>query len=127
MYLDSSAKGSAVVEGDTKYAKITGNSSDTTLYLTTSGLDNGKIKMSFDFSLGGVQGSWTLFQLYGTSETVVEPAEVFGFRTAKDNTSKVTYIGYRTDKDSQLQLAFHHSLHMMEMQIPGSIQSYYLI
>ncbi len=100
MYLDSSAKGSAVVEGETKYAKITGNSGDTTLYLTTSGLDNGKIKMSFDFSLGGVQGSWTLFQLYGTSETETEPAEVFGFRTAKDNTSKVTYIGYRTNRQS---------------------------
>lgn len=110
MYLDSSAKGSAVVEGDTKYAKITGNSSDTTLYLTTSGLDNGKIKMSFDFSLGGVQGSWTLFQLYGTSETVVEPAEVFGFRTAKDNTSKVTYIGYRTDKGQPTPTGFSSQL-----------------
>ncbi len=109
MYLDSSAKGSAVVEGDTKYAKITGNSSDTTLYLTTSGLDNGKIKMSFDFSLGGVQGSWTLFQLYGTSETVTEPAEVFGFRTAKDSSS-VTYIGYRTDKGQSVPTGFSSQL-----------------
>ena len=109
MYLDSSAKGSAVVEGDTKYAKITGNSSDTTLYLTTSGLDNGKIKMSFDFSLSGVQGSWTLFQLYGTSETETEPAEVFGFRTGKDSSS-VTYIGYRTDKGQSVPTGFSSQL-----------------
>lgn len=109
MYLDSSTKGSAVVEGDTKYAKITGNTSDTTLYLTTSGLDNGKIKMSFDFSLGGVQGSWTLFQLYGTSETEADPAEVFGFRTAKDSSS-VTYIGYRTDKGQSVPTGFSSQL-----------------
>ena len=109
MYLDSSAKGSAVIEGDTKYAKITGNSSDTTLYLTTSGLDNGKIAMSFDFSLGGVQASWTLFQLYGTSEVETEPAEVFGFRTAKDS-NKVTYIGYRTDRQQSTPTSFSSQL-----------------
>lgn len=101
LYLDSTAKGSVVIEGDTKYAKVTGGNADTTLYMNLEGLDNGTVKIEFDFALTGVQGSWTFFQMYGSSEKYSE-AEIFSFRTGKDDSTKETYIGYRPDKDGAL-------------------------
>lgn len=102
LWLDSSSKGSVTIDGN---AVVEGATADTTLWINLSGLDNGQVTIDFDFALGGVQGSWTFFQLFGTSEIAAD-AEVFAFRTAKDNDTKETYIGLRADKNQSLASGF---------------------
>lgn len=104
----SGATGTATIEGDTRYAKATGVSGDTSIFIALEGLDNGKIFIEFDFALGGgAQNSWTFFQMNGYADRFDsgKDEEVFAFRTYEEKNPTTKHIGYRVDKAEQLKFA----------------------